>query len=123
MRHLWPEAEYARRIAEGELPYQRCDACGEAVFFPRVVCPHCGSTELEWQQSEGRGTVYSATTIYSRSRDPYTVALVDMAEGFRLMTRIEDAVPGQPPIGEQVRVSPTEIDGKPATTAVLAEGE
>jgi hypothetical protein len=122
MSELWPEAEYARRIAEGELAYQRCGRCEEAVFFPRVICPHCGGTELSWERSQGRGTVYSATTLYSRRSDPYTVALVDMDEGFRLMTRIEDAVPGESPIGQAVRVAPTEIDGKPATTAVLKGG-
>ncbi|MBX5469700.1 MAG: OB-fold domain-containing protein [Thermoleophilaceae bacterium] len=122
MSEKWPGAEYARRIQAGELAYQHCDRCGEAIFFPRVLCPACGSTELSWRTSGGRGTVYSATTIYSRNRDPYTVALVDLDEGVRLMTRIEDATPGEPPIGSTVEVRPVEIDGEPATVARLQGG-
>jgi uncharacterized OB-fold protein len=123
MSEIWPEAEYARRNAAGELAYQRCAKCHAAVFFPRVLCPACGATELSWETSAGAGTVYSATTIFSRKRDPYTVALVDLEEGFRLMTRIEEVEPDAQVIGRSVRVRPIQIDDKPATTAVLVHDE
>jgi uncharacterized OB-fold protein len=115
-----PGAEYAERLAAGEVPYQRCAACGQAVFSPRVLCTNCGSTELGWERSAGRGTVYSATTVYKRGVDPYTVALVDLDEGVRVMTRVEDAAAGEPPIGKPVAVSAGELDGAPALTARLA---
>lgn len=122
MTELWPESEYARRIAAGELAYQRCGECGAAVFFPRVLCPSCGSTRLAWEAGSGRGTVYSATTLHSRSSDPYTIALVDLEEGYRMMTRIEGEASAGSPIGLPVQVTPTEIDGRPATTATLTGG-
>jgi uncharacterized protein len=117
-----PGAEYGERLAAGEVPYQRCAVCGQAVFSPRVLCTNCGSTQLGWERSSGRGTVYSATTVYLRGVDAYTVALVDLDEGVRVMTRIDDAIPGEPPIGRAVDVRAGELDGAPALTARLAGG-
>lgn len=116
-----PGAEYAERVAAGEVPYQRCTACGQAIFSPRVLCTNCGSTALAWEGSGGHGTVYSATTVFLRNVDPYTVGLIDLDEGIRVMTRIDDAVAGEPPIGRPVQVSVGELDGAPVLRARLSE--
>ncbi|WP_431311800.1 Zn-ribbon domain-containing OB-fold protein [Pseudolysinimonas kribbensis] len=50
-----PAAVYAEGLVGGRLRYQRCTRCGHAVFFPRVVCPHCGDARLEWEDSAGSG--------------------------------------------------------------------
>jgi uncharacterized protein len=85
-----PPAEVYRRYLErGELGFQRCEGCGAAVFYPRVLCPVCGSASLEWQPSGGRGVVYATTAVYRRDADPYNVVLVDLEEGFRMMSRVE----------------------------------
>lgn len=102
---LRPGPEYAERVAAGDVPYQRCAACGGSIFYPRVRCPACGSGDLEWRPSAGRGVVYSATTTYSRDEPPYVVALVDFDEGFRAMVHVVDARPEQALIGEPVVVS------------------
>jgi uncharacterized OB-fold protein len=115
-----PAAEYARRLADGIVAFQACLDCGQAIFHPRVLCTSCGSTRLEWRASAGRGAVYSATTVYLRDVDPYTVALVDLDEGVRVMARVDDAVPGEPPIDSAVRVVAGEIAGEPALRATLA---
>jgi uncharacterized OB-fold protein len=119
VRSLHPGPDYWERVRGGAVPYQSCDACGRAVFFPRVLCPFCGSTELSWRDSAGRGTVYAATTVHVRDRDPYTVALVDLEEGIRIMTRIDGAVPDQPPIGRPVLVVAGELNGEPALLGSL----
>lgn len=85
-----PPAEVYRRYLEsGRLGFQRCGGCGAAVFYPRVLCPACGSPDLAWETSAGRGTVYATTTVYRRDADPYNVALVEVDEGFRMMSRVE----------------------------------
>lgn len=89
-----PAETYHRGLLEGRLRYQRCDRCANAVFFPRVVCPSCGASELTWSESAGVGTVYSTTITRSRAGD-YNVALIDLDEGFRMMCTVvdgEDAV-------------------------------
>ncbi|GAA2073519.1 OB-fold domain-containing protein [Pseudolysinimonas kribbensis] len=97
-----PAAVYAEGLVGGRLRYQRCTRCGHAVFFPRVVCPHCGDARLEWEDSAGSGVVYSTTTTRSRSGD-YNVALIDLDEGFRMMCTVRDAGDGQVRIGDRVR--------------------
>jgi hypothetical protein len=84
-----PAAVYRRYLEGGELGFQRCQGCGEAVFYPRVICPACGSDALVWETSGGRGTVYSTTAVHRRSGEPYNVVLVDLDEGFRMMSRVE----------------------------------
>ena len=67
-----PGVVYERYLSEGVLAYQRCSACDSAVFYPRVLCPRCGSPELRWEASEGKGTVYSVTTLHPATRIPTT---------------------------------------------------
>jgi uncharacterized protein len=90
-----PPAEVYRRYLEsGRLGFQRCAGCGAAVFYPRVICPVCGGNDLAWESSSGRGVVYATTAVYRREGDPYNVVLVDLEEGFRMMSRV-DGVPAE----------------------------
>ena len=98
-----PAAVYRRHLQNGKLGYQRCADCSAAVFYPRVLCPVCGSGALEWLESAGRGTVYATTAVHSRDRDPRNVVLVDLDEGFRMMSRIEDVPAQEVEIGTRVR--------------------
>ena len=84
-----PAEVYRRYLQNGELGFQRCDGCGAAVFYPRVLCPVCGSDALRWRTSSGRGVVYALTAVYRRDAEPYNVVLVDLEEGFRMMSRVE----------------------------------
>ncbi|WP_233809902.1 Zn-ribbon domain-containing OB-fold protein [Paraburkholderia sp. HP33-1] len=96
---LAPYRGYTEAIGRGVLAYQHCEACERAVFPPRVNCPHCGATQLHWRDSAGIGTVYSATEVVARD-GAYNVVLVDLDEGFRMMS----TVPGvaSPAIGQRV---------------------
>jgi hypothetical protein len=88
---------------------QRCGACGGYVFIPQPVCTHCQSGELEWVRSSGRGTLYSYTTVHRPQRPefavPYTVAIVELEEGFFMLTNLVDCPPEQMRIGMPVEVS------------------
>jgi uncharacterized OB-fold protein len=71
--------------------YQLCRSCDARWYFQRRFCPCCGVDEPLLQPASGRGTVYSASTIYRaptevwRPYSPYTLLLVDAEEGFRMM--------------------------------------
>jgi uncharacterized protein len=98
-----PLATYQAHLARGELAYQWSPAAQKAVFYPRVVCPHTGSDRLEWRVSAGLGTVYATTVTHPRDGAPYNVALIDMDEGFRLMSRVEEVMPEAVAIGMRVK--------------------
>jgi uncharacterized OB-fold protein len=94
-----PVDTYQAGLQIGELRFVHCRACERASFYPRVLCPHCGSTAVVWRVSAGTGVVY-ASTVITRDSGAYNVALVDLDEGFRLMTTIVDVA--DPPIGLRV---------------------
>jgi uncharacterized protein len=98
-----PLAVYQEHLDKGELAYQWSPAAHRAVFYPRVVCPFTGSDRLEWRVSAGLGTVYATTVTHPREGAPYNVALIDVDEGFRLMSRVEGVPPEAVAIGMRVR--------------------
>jgi hypothetical protein len=98
-----PLAVYQSYLDNGELAYQWSPQAGRAVFYPRLVCPYSGSTELEWRIASGLGTIYATTVTHLQQGEPYNVALIDCDEGFRLMSRVEEIDPMVVKIGMRVR--------------------
>lgn len=101
---------YWEGLAQGELRIQRCDACSRAVFYPRLLCPHCFSEQLSWIVASGKGTIYSYTVAHQAfgafaSETPFVVAIVALEEGVRMMTRIVDAPRERITIGASVQVT------------------
>jgi len=99
-----PEKQYRDKLAAGRFEIQKCAGCGRHVFYPRVVCPHCGGDRLDWVAPSGRGTVYSTTVVRRRPADggDYNIVLVDLAESVRLMSRVAGIAPEQVKIGMAV---------------------
>ena len=87
-----PADVFAEHCARGELAYQ-LDADGRPLFPPRV-------RGAQWRVSSGTGTVYATTTVHRRGEEPYDVSLIDLDEGFRMMSRVN----GEHRIGTRVRV-------------------
>jgi uncharacterized OB-fold protein len=77
----------------GELIIQRCDDCRHAYFPPRPFCPSCGSRSVENEVASGKATLYSYV-INQRPPPAFdgavAVAVVELAEGPRMMTNIVD---------------------------------
>lgn len=97
------EQRYFGALAQGRFEIPNCHDCGKFHFFPRVICPHCGSQALDWAAPSGKGTVYSVTIVRAREGADYTVVLVDLDEGPRLMSRVVDMPVEQVRIGMPVR--------------------
>jgi len=99
-----PLAAWREHLNAGHLAFQRDTATGKAVFYPRVAAPGSGNTALAWEVSKGLGTVYATTAIAQRDKAAYNVALIDMDEGFRLMSRVESVAAVDVKIGQRVKV-------------------
>ena len=93
----------------GVLRVQHCTSCGAYVFIPQWFCTSCQSEELEWVESTGSGTVYSLTTVYRPQRPefevPYTVAIVELDEGFHMLPNLVDCEIEDRRIGRPVEVT------------------
>jgi uncharacterized OB-fold protein len=94
---------------EGELRLQRCRACANVIFYPRSVCPRCMSDDIEWFAASGRGSIHSFVVVHRappgfQDDVPYVVALIDLAEGPRMMSRITGADPASVDVGQSVTV-------------------
>lgn len=99
-----PEQEYFEHLAAGRFMIQRSRSSGAHVFYPRVAEPGSGATDLEWVAASGRGTVYSTTVIRGKPPAPdYNLALIDLAEGPRMMSRVQGIAPEAVKIGMAVR--------------------
>ena len=100
-----PEQTYKDKLAQGRFELQKCGACGKHVFYPRVLCPHCGADKLGWIAAKGAGTVYSTTVVRRKPEagGDYNVALVDLAEGPRMMSRVVGLEPTAVKIGMKVK--------------------
>ena len=81
---------------EGRLLIKRCNACRKTHFYPRPFCPHCWSQDVEWLDASGRATLYTWSVVRRNDlppfheRVPYVAAIVDLAEGPRMMTNVVD---------------------------------
>jgi uncharacterized OB-fold protein len=91
-----------------ELRYQRCAACGLANFPPTEHCRECLSGDISWQQSTGRGEIYSWTVVYrpvtAEFEPPYAPAIVTLDEGYQMLTNVVGVAPEDLDVGMRVRV-------------------
>ncbi|HEV8625711.1 MAG TPA: Zn-ribbon domain-containing OB-fold protein [Acidimicrobiia bacterium] len=101
-----PHWDGARR---GELLVQRCTGCGRPVFLPALACPYCAAGTLEWSRSSGLGVVHTFTVVWRPASPafeaPYVVAVVELDEGWHMLTNVVDCEPGEVWIGQPVEVA------------------
>jgi uncharacterized OB-fold protein len=92
----------------GKLVLQHCQHCGHILFYPRTHCDACQSDQLAWEDASGVGTIASYTVVRRAvSADfeaPYVIALIDLAEGPRMMSQIIDADSDALAVGLSVKV-------------------
>lgn len=107
-----PADVYLEHCRRHELAYQ-VDEHARPVFRPRV------GDRLQWRVSAGRGTVYAVTVVHPRGdAEAYNIVLVDLDEGFRMMSSVIGG--GPVVIGARVEVRWREEDGAPVPVFEVA---
>lgn len=114
------DQRYFEQLAEGVFEIPKCDDCNKFHFYPRVLCPHCGSEKLRWVAPTGHGTIYSTTTV-RRSEGDYNVCLIQLDEGPRMMSRVEGVSTDHVKIGQKVRAKILKQDAGPLLVFVMRE--
>jgi len=122
-------AAYWEAAARGQLLVQRCDRCGSHQFYPRRHCTTCWAADPPWITCSGRGTLHTFSVVHRATNPefapdcPYVFAIVELAEGPRISTRIVGVEPADLACGAAVVLSPPALDGEHALpTFTLARG-
>jgi uncharacterized OB-fold protein len=103
-------APYWAAAREGRLVVQECRSCFRVWHPPLPRCPHCHAADPGWRQMSGDGTVYTYTVVrhpthYAfAAKIPYVIAIVELAEGPRLVTAVTGVSPEEVRVGQPVRV-------------------
>ena len=85
--------EFYDGAREHKLMLMRCLGCKVWRMPSRPRCPDCWSTETEWAQASGRGTLYSFGIMHQKFPGfaddvPYNYATVELEEGPRIVSNI-----------------------------------
>lgn len=104
---------------EGKLLLQRCKECERRFYYARRLCPFCGGDAPDWVSACGRGTLFSVSEVHTSffgpdwdDQLPYTVALIDLEEGPRMLSRLVLKPHETPHIGDPVHVVFVNVDGQ-----------
>lgn len=101
--------------SDARLRFQRCAACAHRWYFTRPFCPACGGGAVQTLDSQGAGILYSATLVHRAPSEefrplvPFSIVLVDLHEGFRVMGHAEAGLS----IGAPVVCEMRQIAGRP----------
>ncbi|ADP80504.1 protein of unknown function DUF35 [Pseudofrankia inefficax] len=117
-------APFWAACARGELLFQRCVACAAPAFPPAAACRACLSSDLRWERSAGRATLYSWTVVHrpvsAAFHTPYAPAIVALDEGYRLLTCLVGLTVAEihPDLRLRVAFHPVKDAGGQATTTL-----
>lgn len=100
-------------LADRKLLYQVGADDPRPIFPPQAFSPYDQSTDLRFVESRGKGSIYSYTIIHRPQTPafdvPYVVAIIELDEGYTMMSNIVDADPGDVAIDARVSVDFREI--------------
>ncbi len=109
-----PEQEFLAHLEAGRFMLLRSRSSGRCMYYPRVAEPGTGATDLEWVEASAHGTVYSTTAVQQKPpKESYNVALIDLAEGPRMMSRVEGAPAENVEIGMKVKARIARENNRP----------
>ncbi len=95
---------------EGRFQIKRCNDCGKAHWYPRLICPNCFSQNTVWETSPGEGVIYTFSVMFRNTPVPYAIGYVNLDEGPAVLTNFVDCDLRTLKIGQRVKVrfQPTE---------------
>ena len=88
-----------------------CTECDVAIWYPRLTCPRCLGSAVEWREASGAATVHACSIQWKpgagrvEEDGPYVVALVDLDEGVRMMTNVVECPPTDVTVGMRVALT------------------
>ena len=96
----------------------RCTSCNRVHWYPRIICPHCYSSSIEWFEASGEGFIQTYA-MQNRAfgawaeETPYATAYIDLKEGDRMFTALRGVDAENPEsiqIGAKVKIEFDQAD-------------
>lgn len=86
---------------QGKLMLPRCTNCNRVHWYPRLICPHCHATEIEWIEGSGEGRLHTFAVQHRAfgpwaEETPFVTAYIDLNEGDRMLTVLRGVDPNKP---------------------------
>lgn len=100
---------FYKHCDRGELMFVECLSCGSKFAAPKAICGRCGSKNVKWRMSKGVGKLITYTVIHVpplqfKDQAPYVVGIVELREGFKLLSLIRDVEPKHIQVGMELKV-------------------
>lgn len=107
----YPETqEFWAAAEEGRLLLKSCVDCGKIHWYPRMICPLCGSSKTSWSMASGKGEIYTYS-VNVKAEKPYILAYVKLEEGPIILSNIINSTGKEVSIGQVVNVKFERVDG------------
>lgn len=103
-------AVYWESAKNGKLLVKTCKACGKLHYYPRTICPHCLSSDTDWVEASGKGTIYTYS-VMRRTETPYVIAYVTLEEGVTMLSNIVECDVDGVAVGQTVEVVFRDTEG------------
>ena len=103
-------AVYWESAKNGKLLVKTCNACGKLHYYPRTICPHCLSSDTDWVEASGKGTIYTYS-VMRRTETPYVIAYVTLEEGVTMLSNIVECDVDGVAVGQTVEVVFRDTEG------------
>jgi len=101
---------YWESAKNGKLLVKTCKACGKLHYYPRTICPHCLSSDTDWVEASGKGTIYTYS-VMRRTETPYVIAYVTLEEGVTMLSNIVECDVDGVAVGQTVEVVFRDTEG------------
>ena len=110
--------DFVTYLEQGKVMATRCRSCGVRHFPPKMDCPKCLSSDVEWVEIKDSGKLATYTVVnYGptgfENDAPYTLAIVDF-DGLRVFGRLSrDVNEADIKVGMKLKVVPVKLpDGR-----------
>jgi uncharacterized OB-fold protein len=109
--------DFVKHLENGMVMGTRCRACMGAYFPPRMDCPKCRTSDVEWVRVEAKGRLVTYTTVHYgpsgfEQDTPYTLALLDVGNGMKVLGRVNKRLDEKLiAVGMELNIVPVRLPG------------
>ena len=110
-------ADFITYLEQGKVMATKCQKCGAAYFPPKMDCPKCMDSDVEWLEIKADGKLATYTVVnYGptgfEDDAPYILAIADFEDGVKILGRLSRNIEeGDIKLGMKLKVVPIKLPG------------